>query len=348
MKLSHLEKLSGLSGVSGDESAVAREIIAKIEGYARWELDPLGNLLVYKEGEARRESPLLLFTPMDEPGLMVTGIEKDGSLKFTRVGETDRRTIPGRRVKVGPDGIPGVVIDIRIVPPASERDKPVEPDKLRIDIGASSEEEAKAFVHLGDTAAFQAEFERLGLHRLKGKALSSRAGCAVLISLIREPLPYDTLFAFTVLREAGEGGSSVVASRLHPGRAVMVAPVPADDIPGGGETFSLGGGPVIRRRNPAGCSIKGWSRRCGRWRRRRKSRPSWRPSPAGAALPASSTGRGRRPDGGRRVPGPLPPKALPRWWTKPTCRRSKNCCSPIWQSPDRRNEGWNTVTTPSC
>ena len=258
MKLSHLEKLSGLSGVSGDESAVAREIIAKIEGYARWELDPLGNLLVYKEGAERRESPLLLFTPMDEPGLMVTGSEEDGSLKFTRVDETDRRTIPGRRVKVGPDGIPGVIGGKAVHhAAASERDKPAEPDKLRIDIGAANEEEAKALVHLGDTAAFQAEFERLGLHRLKGKALSSRAGCAVLISLSREPIPYDTLFAFTVLREAGEGGSSVVSSRLHPGRAVMVAPVPADDIPGGGETFSLGGGPVIPAAEQRGGFDKG-------------------------------------------------------------------------------------------
>ena len=114
---------------------------------------------------------------MDEPGLMVTGIEKDGSLKFTRVGETDRRTIPGRRVKVGPDGIPGVIGGKAVHhAAASERDKPAEPDKLRIDIGAANEEEAKALVHLGDTAAFQAEFERLGLHRLKGKALSSGRG----------------------------------------------------------------------------------------------------------------------------------------------------------------------------
>ena len=109
MKLSHLDKLSNLSGVSGDESAVAQEIISKIEGYARWELDPLGNLIVYKEGENRREEPLLLFAPMDEKGLMVSGIEKDGSLKFTRIGDTDRRAIPGHRVKVGANGIPGVI-----------------------------------------------------------------------------------------------------------------------------------------------------------------------------------------------------------------------------------------------
>lgn len=258
MKLSHLDKLSNLSGVSGDESAVAQEIISKIEGYARWELDPLGNLIVYKEGENRREESLLLFAPMDEKGLMVSGIEKDGSLKFTRIGDTDRRAIPGRRVKVGANGIPGVIGGKAIHhTSSSERDKPVEPDRLRIDIGAETEEAAKALVQVGDMVSFDTGFERLGLHRLKGKALTSRAGCAVLIALIREKLPYDTVFAFTVLREAGEGGSSVVAASVQPGRAVMAAAVPADDLPGGGENVCLGGGAVIPASEPRGVFDKG-------------------------------------------------------------------------------------------
>ena len=54
MKLSHLDRLSGISGISGDESAVAEAIIRKIDGYAKWERDSVGTLFVYKEGKERR------------------------------------------------------------------------------------------------------------------------------------------------------------------------------------------------------------------------------------------------------------------------------------------------------
>ena len=109
MELSHLEKLSGIPGVTGDTSALIRSLAGMAEGYARWEVDPLGSLIVHKKGAARRERPLLLWTPVDEPGLMVTGAEPDGSLKFILSGSLDRRTIPGRRVAVGERQLTGIV-----------------------------------------------------------------------------------------------------------------------------------------------------------------------------------------------------------------------------------------------
>ena len=109
MKLSHLDRLSGISGISGDESAVAEAIIRKIDGYARWERDPVGTLFVYKEGKERRKEPMLVMTHMDEPGLLISHITDEGYLRFVTVGEIDSRVLPGRQVAVGENAVPGVI-----------------------------------------------------------------------------------------------------------------------------------------------------------------------------------------------------------------------------------------------
>ena len=246
MELSHLEKLSGIPGVTGDTSALIRSLAGMAEGYARWEVDPLGSLIVHKKGAARRERPLLLWTPVDEPGLMVTGAEPDGSLKFILSGSLDRRTVPGRRVAVGERRLTGIVGGKAVHHAGkAEREKPVDTGKLRLDIGAADAEEAEALVQKGDTAAFAAHFERMGESRVKGRMLGWRAGAAVLLSLIRSELPFDTVFAFTALHQSGDGGSAALANRVRPSQAVLVCPVPADDTPGGDGNFSLGAGPVL-------------------------------------------------------------------------------------------------------
>ena len=129
MKLSHLDRLSGISGISGDEQAVAAAIIRKIEGYARWELDPMGTLYVYKEGRQRRNQPLLVQTCMDETGLLISHITDEGYLRFVTVGELDSRILPGRQVLVGENKIPGV-ISCKAIHQTSreEREKPIPSD----------------------------------------------------------------------------------------------------------------------------------------------------------------------------------------------------------------------------
>ena len=245
MKLSHLDRLSGISGISGDEQAVAAAIIRKIEGYARWELDPMGTLYVYKEGRQRRNQPLLVQTCMDETGLLISHVTDEGYLRFVTVGELDSRILPGRQVLVGENKIPGV-ISCKAIHQTSreEREKPIPSDKLLIDIGASGKEEAQQLVKVGDSAVFLSEFERLGGRRVKGKALDTRMGCAILISLIRAELTYDTVFAFTTRHHAG-GGESFAAFTVNPARAIVLAGIAADDLPGGKGDCALGKGGVL-------------------------------------------------------------------------------------------------------
>ncbi len=251
MKLSHLDRLSGISGISGDESAVAEAIIRKIDGYARWERDSVGTLFVYKEGKERRHEPMLVMTHMDETGLLISHITDDGYLRFIPVGEIDSRVLPGRQVLVGGNKVPGVISCKAIHQTTrEEREKPVPADRLLIDIGAANREEAEKLVKIGDSAVFLSEFERLGGRRVKGKALDARIGCAILISLIRADLRYDTVFAFTTRHHTGSG-ESFAAYTVQPARAVVIGGIASDDLPGGKGDCALGKGgvlPLIERR----------------------------------------------------------------------------------------------------
>lgn len=233
MKLSLLDKLSAVGGISGDESAVAQAIIEQIDGHCRWEIDPLGNLIAWKEGKKEREKPLLVCAHMDEVGLMVSHITDDGYLRFVTIGGIDARILLGRQVSVGKDGLCGVIGCKAIHHTSqSEREKAIPPEKLLIDIGASSREEAEKLVQVGDSVTFVSDFERLGGRRIKGRAIDDRFGCALMIELIRSELPYSTVFAFTVQEEIGSAGAAVAAFRAKPGRAVIIESTSAGDLPG--------------------------------------------------------------------------------------------------------------------
>ncbi len=233
MKLSLLDKLSAVGGISGDEGAVAQAIIQEIDGYCRWELDPLGNLIVWKKGEKERDKPILICAHMDEVGMMVSHITDEGYLRFVTVGGIDSRVLLGRQVSVGKDGLRGVIGCKAIHQTgADERGKAVPADKLLIDIGACNKEDAEKLVQVGDSVTFVSDFERLGGRRVKGRAIDDRFGCAVMIELIRSELPYSTVFAFTVQEEIGSAGAGTAAFRIKPGRAVIIESTSAGDLPG--------------------------------------------------------------------------------------------------------------------
>lgn len=233
MKLSLLDKLSAVGGISGDENAVAQAIIEQIDGHCRWEIDSLGNLIAWKEGKKEREKPLLVCAHMDEVGLMVSHITSDGYLRFVTVGGIDSRVLLGRQVSVGKEGLCGVIGCKAIHQTGEgERGKAVSADKLLIDIGAASKEEAEKLVQIGDSVTFVSDFERLGGRRVKGRAIDDRFGCALMIELIRSELPYSTIFAFTVQEEIGSAGAAVAAFRTKPGRALIIESTSAGDLPG--------------------------------------------------------------------------------------------------------------------
>lgn len=231
--LDMIKELCTLSGISGRENAVRDYIIDKIKDYAEYSIDPLGNLIVFKKGRKPAKNKVMLDAHMDEVGLIITAITSDGYLKFTKVGGIDTRVMLGRAVKVGEKAVNGVIgiKPVHLVDKGAEADIP-KADDLYIDIGAKSKEEASEYVRIGDEAWFSGEFVEFGDGFVKSKALDDRAGCAILIEMIKSDLEYDTWFSFSVQEEIGTRGAQTAAFTIAPDYAIVVETTTAADISG--------------------------------------------------------------------------------------------------------------------
>ncbi len=245
-----LKELCQLPGVSSFEEPVRAYIRAKAEPYAdRIHTDALGNLLVFKKGAKPTGNRLLLAAHMDEVGLIVRSITDEGYLKFSPVGGIDRRVLIGKRVKVGEKGLSGV-IGLKAYHLVSDEEEKIvpKPEDFYIDIGAKDKEAAAALVHLGDCAVFDSDVVEFGSGFLKAKALDDRIGCAVMLELLKEDLPMDVTFAFTVQEEVGTRGAFGAAFSVEPEVALVLETTTAADLAGVPEhkkVCSPGKGPVI-------------------------------------------------------------------------------------------------------
>lgn len=229
-----LRKLCTLPGVSSWEDQV-RDCVMEVAGQYATELrvDAMGNVIAFKEGAKATGNKLLLTAHMDEVGLMVRAITDEGYLKFDTVGHIDRRVLLGKRVLVGPRLLPAVVglKAYHLVSRDEEKNVP-KLDEFYLDIGAKSKEEAEKLVRLGDVAAFDSTPELFGNGLLKGRALDSRIGCAVLLWLMREELPMDCTFVFTAQQEVGARGAFGAAFSVQPEIALVLEGLPPPIWPG--------------------------------------------------------------------------------------------------------------------
>lgn len=246
--ITNLEKLSHLPGISGREDAVREYILKEIAPYCEDVMvDAAGSILAKKKGARPAEKRLMLAAHMDEVGLIITRICEDGLLAFAPVGGIDPRVICGKTVTVGENRIPGA---IGIVPVHLSSDKSSVPalDAMYIDIGTASKEESEKYVRPGDYAVFDTSFEPFGDGLLKGKALDDRAGCAIMIELMKRDFPNDVYFAFTTMEEVGTRGAKCAAFTLQPDYAIVLESTTAADIAGVAESSKVckvGKGAVI-------------------------------------------------------------------------------------------------------
>ena len=225
-------------------------ITEQIEGACdTYTVDKAGNLLATIRGRGMDYDPaagcLMLCAHMDEVGFMITDITEEGYLKFGTVGGIDPRVLCGRHVKIGDEKrrIHGVIASKAIhLQSAEERSKATPVRKMYVDIGAKDAEDAKKYVTVGDYATFDSDFVTFGKdgRMMKGKALDDRAGCAILIEVMRDlyrnpcELPFDVCFAFTCCEEVGISGATVAAFGQKPHAAIIVEATAVHDLPGAG------------------------------------------------------------------------------------------------------------------
>ncbi|WP_125154909.1 M42 family metallopeptidase [Clostridium rectalis] len=246
-----LETLSNASSPSGYEGNVRRLIKEEIEQFVdEIFIDKVGNLIAHKKGTGNK---VLLTTHMDENGFIITGYNEDGTLKFYPLGDIDKKIVPAKVVLVGINKIPGVIgVKPIHLQGKTERGKIMSLEDCCIDIGSNSKEETKEIVNLGDFVVFDTKCGRFGSNFVKGKALSSRLGCSILIEILMKNYFCDLYVAFNVQKEVGNRGAYISTFNIEPDINIIVDSTSAMDIPNIKEHYvgnKIGFGPVIAIKN---------------------------------------------------------------------------------------------------
>jgi len=251
-----LAELVALPGPSGQEEAVMawleRAWAPHVERVWR---TPVGNLVAEVGGQGPR---LLLQAHADEISFTVRSIDPAGFLWLTNGqgrGEPHSRYPVGQPALVlgrhGP--IEGLFATATgHIVPDRRREQPLTFDDLFVDIGAQSQEEARARgVYVGAGVIWNPPPRRLGT-RFAGKALDDRVALAAMTRLLeqldRSRLACRLLYAATVQEENGLLGASSLAQALAPDAAIALEIGLVGDIPTVGERqmpTALGQGPLL-------------------------------------------------------------------------------------------------------
>jgi len=224
----------------------------------RYAKDALGNRLATLN--PRGDPVLMLAGHMDELGLIVTYVNKDGFLYFDTIGGHDRTVISGRRVIIqSAAGAVKGVTGKRAVHLMDEADRKKVPEihEIWIDIGARSKKEALTRVSIGDVATYDHEFELIHGSIGASRAFDNKVGAyivgATLVRLAasKARLAAQVVAVATAQEEVGVRGATTSAYAVNPHIALAVDVGHATDHPDCdhrkfGDT-KLGGGPIICR-----------------------------------------------------------------------------------------------------
>ena len=222
-----------------------------------YENDALGNRIATLHPDG--DPVLMLAGHIDELGLMITYVNKDGFLYFETIGGHDRTVISGRRVIIQTAaGLVKGVTGKRAVHLMDEGDRKKSPEihEIWIDIGASSKKEALGRVGIGDVATYDHEFDLIHGSIGAARAFDNKVGAYIvgetLIRLSKEKkLAAKVVAVATTQEEIGVRGATTSGYSTDPQLALVVDVGHATDHPDCdnrkyGET-TLSGGPIILR-----------------------------------------------------------------------------------------------------
>jgi Cellulase M and related proteins len=228
-----LKKIIDAAGISGYEKEIAHIMCAELKKSCdKVQVDNFGNVIA-KKGSGKKK--IMLAAHMDEIGLMVKHITKEGYVHFIKVGGIDDRVLPAQRVviKAKKGDCIGV---IGTKPPhlQKEEDKkqPMKYEDMFIDIGASNRDDAKKRIEIGDIAIFEPNSGVLNGKLYYGKAIDDRIGCYALIKVM-EKLEVDAeVYAVaTGQEEVGLKGARTAAFNVSPDYAIAIDTTIAGDTP---------------------------------------------------------------------------------------------------------------------
>lgn len=248
-----LKKLSEANGVPGNEFSVAKLIKEEIKDIVDETIqDNLGSVVGVKNGFGPN---VLIGGHMDEVGLMVKSITKEGYIKFQTLGGWYSQVMLAQEWQIITKK--GIIIGVTgskppHMIPSEKRNEAAKIDDMYLDIGVKDREEAISLgVEVGNMITPLQTFRELAnKNYLLGKAWDNRIGSAVVIEVLRnlkdEKLNNKLFGAFTVQEEVGLRGAKTTSYMVEPQIAFAIDTGFGNDVPGGdGEEQTLGKGPQI-------------------------------------------------------------------------------------------------------
>lgn len=257
-----LEEMFSVPSPTGYEEPMVEKIIKLLPQEYTTERDNMGSLYLHL---GKREPQLTLLSGMDEIGYVVSGLNPEGYLLLDRVVPSPHPLFDsyhlGHPMVVWTEkgALPGVLAIPSVHILSRERRQELQQfslDSAYIDIGASSEKEAKMRgVRILDAVTAWPELSRLAGEKRAGFSLGNKTCCALLLSLAREldekKISQKTTFVWMAQtkflarasRPRPAMGALRVKRKLNPELVLIIDVVPVE---GGGETgILLGKGPVL-------------------------------------------------------------------------------------------------------
>ncbi len=243
-----LKTLTETYAPSGYEDAVRKIIQKEVKPFAdEVRVDAMGSLIVRKKptAAAKNSKRIMLAAHMDEIGVIVSYVDKNGFVRFASNGGVFGRYTLGARIRFM-NGVIGVVGFDKL----EAVDQAPALSKMYIDVGATSRSNCP--VKVGDFGAFERSYMEMG-NRLVAKSLDDRAGVVVLIEALKsiKSTPHDLYFVFTTQEEVGVRGAGTAAYSIDPEIGIAI------DVTGTGDTpaslkmsMELGKGPCVKVRDP--------------------------------------------------------------------------------------------------
>ena len=257
-----LHALTSIPALSGLEDKMIKEMVARFKPLAdSVEVDRIGNVTATFKGESEKEPTMLVFAHVDELGLMIRKIEKNGFLRFDRIGGVPEKTLMGQFVNVHTSdeeklykGVVGAYAH-HYTPADAKRTVPTH-KQMYIDIGAKSDSEVIAKgINIGSAVTYSRELQRVGDHMICGKTLDNRIGCLMLIALAEflknNPPAGNVYLVASVQEEFNIRGVMPAFTRLEPDASICLDICPASDTPDLNFSYeiALGKGPAITYMN---------------------------------------------------------------------------------------------------
>ena len=240
-----IRKLVEAYGPSGRETELRQIVRAEIKGQCDYITeDRMGNLIGVMKAKTKTGRRILLAAHMDEIGLIVSHVDREGFARFAPVGGIYPLYCVASRVRFA-SGRTGV---IGCEPREGEKTIP-SLDRMYIDLGAAGRESSP--VSVGDVAIFDRPMAETGA-RLVAKSMDDRIGVAILIETMRrlKRSPHEVQFAFTVQEELGMRGAQTAAFGQDPDIGVSVDVTLTGDTPRCPPmAVALGKGPAVKVRD---------------------------------------------------------------------------------------------------